>query len=250
MSRPRKTTLKILVISDIHANLTALESVLSDAGNSDAIWCLGDLVGYGPDGNECVSRIRELPNLLCVRGNHDLAICGDADLGVFNHEASEAILVSRRMMAPDTLQYLRSLPEKLVSDLVTLIHGSPRNPVWEYILDTGIAAENFSGFNTQLAFVGHSHLPLAFTVNPANGFVERSYRLAGVPLTITTRAILNPGSVGQPRDNDPRASYGVFDPESMTWEIHRVPYDIPSVQQRIINAGLPEKHARRLSAGW
>ena len=242
--------MKILVISDVHANLTALEAVLADTGSFDAVWCLGDLVGYGPDGNECVQRIGELPNLLCVRGNHDLAFCGDADLDIFNHEASEAILISRSLMAPETLQYLRGLPEKLVSDLVTLIHGSPRNPVWEYILDVRIAAENFAGFDTQLAFVGHSHLPLMFTANPQNGLVERGYRTPGVTTVIATRAILNPGSVGQPRDNDPRASYGIFDPQHMTWEIHRVPYDIPSVQQRIIDAGLPEKHARRLSAGW
>ncbi len=242
--------MKILVISDVHANVTALEAVLAHAGQFNAAWCLGDLVGYGPDGNECVQRVRELPNLLCVRGNHDLAICGDADLDIFNHEASEAILVSRRLIAPETFDHLRGLPEKLVSNLVTLIHGSPRNPVWEYILDTAIAAENFASFDTQLAFVGHSHLPLMFTANPENGLVERSYRLPGVTAKITSRAILNPGSVGQPRDNDPRASYGIFDLESMTWEIHRVPYDVPSVQQRILKAGLPEKHARRLSAGW
>lgn len=242
--------MKILVISDVHANLTALEAVLADAGYFDAVWCLGDLVGYGPDGNACVQRIRGLPNILCVRGNHDLAICGGADLDIFNNEAGEAILVSRRMIAVEALEYLRALPEKLVSDLVTLIHGSPRNPVWEYVLDAGIAAENFSSFETQLAFVGHSHLPLMFTTNPANGQVERNYCLPGVSTRISTRAILNPGSVGQPRDNDPRASYGIFDPGVMTWEIHRVAYDIPSVQKRIIAAGLPEKHARRLSAGW
>ncbi len=243
--------MKILVISDVHANLTALEAVLADAGNNyEAVWCLGDLVGYGPDGNQCVQRVRELPNLLCIRGNHDLAICGDADLSIFNHEAGEAIIISRRMMSPETLQYLRSLPEKLVSGQATFIHGSPRNPVWEYILDVSIAAENFASFDTQLAFVGHSHLPLMFTADPQSGLVERAYRYPGVTTPVTTRAILNPGSVGQPRDNDPRASYGIFDPQNMTWEIHRVPYDIPSVQQRIIAAGLPEKHARRLSAGW
>lgn len=242
--------MKILVISDIHANLTALEAVLADAGSYDATWCLGDLVGYGPDGNECVQRVRGLPNLQCVRGNHDLAICGDADLGIFNHEASEAIMVSREMIAPETFEFLRNLPEKLVSQLVTLVHGSPRNPVWEYILDTSTAAANFSNFVTRFAFIGHSHLPLMFTMDSVNSQVERSYRLPGVTATITNRAILNPGSVGQPRDNDPRASYGVFDPDAMTWEIHRVTYDIPSVQKRIIDAGLPEKHARRLSAGW
>lgn len=242
--------MRILLISDVHANLTALEAVIADAGQFDAAWCLGDLVGYGPDGNECVQRVSRLPNLLCVKGNHDLAICGDADLDIFNHEASEAILTSRRIITPETINYLRGLPEKLVTDLVTLIHGSPRNPVWEYILDATTAADNFANFSTRLAFVGHSHLPLMFTANPENGLVERTHRLPGATTTITTRAILNPGSVGQPRDNDPRASYGIFDPQMMTWEIHRVPYDIPSVQQRIIAAGLPEKHALRLSAGW
>jgi len=242
--------MKILVISDVHANLTALEAVLSEAGAFNTAWCLGDLVGYGPDGNECVQRIRNLPNLLCVRGNHDLAICGDTDLDIFNNEAKEAILVSRKMMAPETLQFLHGLPEVLTSDLVTLVHGSPRNPVWEYILDAATAAENFNNFNTPLAFVGHSHLPLMFTADNESGLVERSYILPGTKHNLNNRAILNPGSVGQPRDNDPRASFGIFDPEAMTWEIHRVVYDIPAVQKRIVDAGLPEKHARRLRAGW
>ena len=242
--------MKILVISDVHANITALEAVLAEAGSYDSAWCLGDLVGYGPDGNECVQRVRNLPNILCVRGNHDLAICGDTDLDIFNHEASEAILVSRKMMTPETLLFLRGLPEVLTSDLVTLVHGSPRNPVWEYILDTAIAAENFISFNTPLAFVGHSHLPLMFSADKESELVERSYILPGMKHNLTNRTILNPGSVGQPRDNEPRASFGIFDPEAMTWEIHRVAYDIPAVQKRIMDAGLPEKHARRLSAGW
>ncbi len=225
--------MKILVISDVHANLTALEAVLAEAGAYNAAWCLGDLVGYGPDGNECVQRVRSLPNLLCVRGNHDLAICGDTDLDIFNHEASEAIRVSRQMMTPETLLFLHNLPEVLTTDLVTLVHGSPRNPVWEYILDTATAAENIISFNTPLAFVGHSHLPLMFTADNESGMVERSYIMPGKKHYLSNRTI-----------------FGIFDPEEMTWEIHRVVYDVPAVQKRILEAGLPEKHARRLSAGW
>ena len=243
--------MKILVLSDIHANLTALEAILSAAGGFNAAWCLGDLVGYGPDGNECVQRIRNLPNLLCIKGNHDLAICGGADLSVFNQEAARAVLVSQQMMSSETINFLTNLPEMITTDLVTLAHGSPRNPIWEYTLDNSVAAENFRQFNTQLAFVGHTHLPLRFTADEEeNGSVQRDYILPGKTHHLICRAILNPGSVGQPRDNDPRASFGLFDPVEMTWEIHRVPYDIPAVQERIIKAGMPEKHARRLIAGW
>jgi len=242
--------MKILVISDIHANLTALETVLKAAGDFDAAWCLGDLVGYGADLNECVERVRSLPNLLCVKGNHDLAICNSDNLDVFNPEASEAIRISRKIATPQTIAYLQDLPEVITTDLVTLSHGSPRNPIWEYILDPHEADQNFSQITTRFAFVGHSHLPLMF-IEPENG--QRSHRQFPAPgkqINLSGRAILNPGSVGQPRDNDPRASFGLFDPEAMTWEIHRVEYDIAAVQARILKAGLPEKHARRLSAGW
>ena len=242
--------MKILVLSDIHANLTALEAVLADAGSFNAAWCLGDLVGYGPDGNECVQRIRNLPNLLCIKGNHELAICGEADLSIFNQEAAKAILISKDMLSAESLNFLKALPEVIATDLATLAHGSPRNPIWEYTLDPSIAAENFEHFHTQLAFIGHTHIPLMFNLNDQDGAVARNYLLPQNTITLSQRAMLNPGSVGQPRDNDPRASFGIFDPVAMTWEIHRVSYDIAAVQQRIIEAGLPEKHARRLSGGW
>ncbi len=242
--------MKILVISDIHANLTALEAVIKEAGKFDATWCLGDLVGYGADLNECVELVSSLPNLLCVKGNHDLAI-GDTDnLDMFNYEASEAIRISRRIITPQTNAFLRALPEVIVTDLVTLAHGSPGNPIWEYILDPQDADQNFSQFTTRFAFVGHSHLPLMFLEQENGKKSQRKFPPAGMPVVLTGRAIMNPGSVGQPRDNDPRASFGLFDPDAITWEIHRVAYDIASVQARIIKAGLPEKHANRLSAGW
>ncbi len=242
--------MRILVISDIHANLTAFEAVLQAAGPFDAAWCLGDLVGYGPDLNECVELVQTLPNPLCVKGNHDLAICSSDNLDIFNNEAGESILISRKIISTANIEFLQTLPEVITNDLATLVHGSPQNPIWEYILDTYTANLNFALVNTPLIFVGHSHLPLMFTRDKNGKKVVRHFPKPGVQTPLTRRAILNPGSVGQPRDNDPRASFGIFDPEAMTWEIHRVDYDIASVQERIIRAGLPEKHARRLSAGW
>lgn len=242
--------MKILVISDIHANLTALETVLKAAGDFDATWCLGDLVGYGADLNECVERVRALPNLLCVKGNHDLAIYNAENLEMFNIEASQAIRISRGIINKENIDYLQQLPEIITTDLATLSHGSPRDPIWEYILDAHEARYNFMEFNTTLAFVGHSHLPIMFKLEQPGNKVLRQFPEPGLQVDLTGRCILNPGSVGQPRDNDPRASFGIFDPDEMTWEIHRVEYDYPTTQAHIIQAGLPEKHARRLSAGW
>jgi len=242
--------MRILVISDIHANLTAFEAVLQAASTFDAAWCLGDLVGYGPDLNECVELVQTLPNLLCVKGNHDLAICSSDNLDIFNNEAGESILISRKIISSANVEFLQTLPEVIINDLATLVHGSPQNPIWEYILDTYTAILNFALVNTPLIFVGHSHLPLMFTSDENGKRVVRHFPKPGIQTPVTGRAILNPGSVGQPRDNDPRASFGIFDSQTMTWEIHRVAYDIASVQQRIIRAGLPEKHARRLGAGW
>jgi predicted phosphodiesterase len=242
--------MKILVISDIHANITALEAVLLAAGEIDAAWCLGDIVGYGADLNECVQRVRSLPNLLCVKGNHDMAISNPESLAEFNHAASQAILLSRKIITEDNIAFLQKLPERVSNDIATCAHGSPRNPIWEYILDGHVAKENLENFSTPLGFVGHSHLPMMFLDEAIGKPMSRHFPLPGEQVSLTTRAILNPGSVGQPRDNDPRASFGIFNPGTMTWQIQRVEYDIPAVQARIIAAGLPERHARRLSEGW
>lgn len=242
--------MKILVISDIHANITALDAVLEAAGQIDAAWCLGDLVGYGADLNECVERVRSLPNLLCVKGNHDQAISDSNSLFEFNPDAKQAILLSRNLISEENILFLRGLPETITTELVTLSHGSPRSPIWEYILDVHVAADNLSQFSTQLAFVGHSHLPLMFSIMEYGKQLSRHFPIPGTKIPIADRAILNPGSVGQPRDNDPRSSFGIFDPDEMTWQIERVRYDIPVVQERIRKAGLPDKHARRLSEGW
>ncbi|HRE29768.1 MAG TPA: metallophosphoesterase family protein, partial [Anaerolineales bacterium] len=140
--------MRILVISDIHANAAALEAVLSQADPHDAVWCLGDLVGYGPDPNECVARVRELPNLTCLAGNHDKAVLGEIDPDTFNDDARAVILWTRNALSAEHLEYLRELPVELTHGDFTLVHGSPRQPVWEYILNRTIACDNFPYIET------------------------------------------------------------------------------------------------------
>jgi predicted phosphodiesterase len=242
--------MRILVISDIHSNITALDAVLGSTVLVDGVWCLGDLVGYGPDPNECIDRIRNLPNLICLLGNHDAAVSGRRNADKFNDDAQEAILITRSLISADNLDFLKSLPETAEAATTTLAHGSPRNPIWEYVVDVMTARMNFAFFKSKLAMVGHTHLPVIFTFDQKNDKVTHKFLKSGEMVHLVQRSILNPGSVGQPRDHDPRASYAIFDPEGNTWEINRVEYDVRSVQKRIKKAGLPEKHALRLSEGW
>lgn len=240
--------MRILVFSDIHSNLTALEAVLSIAGNMDAYWCLGDLVGYGPDPNECIERVRGLPNLLCVRGNHDAATLGEVDQQTFNHEAGLAITWTKRILNAESQKFLLSLPEKIIEGDVTLVHGSPRNPVWDYVMDYMTAVRTFSYFNTRICMVGHTHVPAIWKEgidkHPSGHIVDYH------KTPILSKTILNPGSVGQPRDHDPRASYAIFDSDKSTWELRRISYDYTAVQDRIKTSGLPWRHALRLAEGW
>jgi predicted phosphodiesterase len=244
--------MRVLVISDIHANLTAFEAVLKDAGTVDEIWCLGDMIGYGPDPNDVVERIRALPNLTaCLLGNHDVALLGDMNFAVFNTEARKSLLWQQANISGSNLAYLRTLPQKtLVKYNVTLAHGSPRDPVWEYILNTLVARLNFEAFETSYCFVGHSHIQCYFQLDEAKDRIALEISPVNKVVQLTPRIILNPGSVGQPRDRNPLAAYAIYDPHAETWEPRRVEYDIESVQKRIRAAGLPEKHAARLSDGW
>lgn len=242
--------MRILVISDIHANLTALEAVLANAGDFEAAWCLGDLVGYGPDPNECVRLVRQLPNLKCILGNHDAAALQQIDSDTFNPEARMAILWTQSVLTEASRAFLNDLPEQIVTGSVTLVHGSPRHPVWEYLLDTRTATINFDYFQTPYCFVGHTHLPVMYYLDENHPAAQLSLPGLKSQVQLNSRAILNPGSVGQPRDSDPRAAYAIFEPETATWSYRRVAYDIPAVQARMSAAGLPERHIRRLSAGW
>ena len=243
--------MRILIISDLHANYTALEAVLNDAGQFDETWCLGDLVGYGPDPNMVVEEVRLLPNLTCMLGNHDVAILGRMELAAFNNEARRSLTWTSNVLTADNMDFLRSLPHTTgVRGEVTLAHGSPRDPVWEYVLNTLSARLNFEHFSTPYCFVGHSHIQSIFQLDEKRDRGSMTLAKVGQEFPLKPRLILNPGSVGQPRDRDPRAAYAIFTPDLPTWEPRRVAYDVEAVQARVRQAGLPEKHAARLAEGW
>jgi len=240
--------MRILVISDIHANLTALEAVLADAGEVDAVWCLGDVVGYGPDPNECIARLQALSSLVCLQGNHDAAAIGQLPLSSFNAEARASVEWLRGVLTPASLEFLNGLQPLLLEHEVTLAHASPRQPVLEYLLDSYSALENFGFFDTQHCFVGHTHVPVLFFQEGAG--INLQLPEPDTIVALKERCIANPGSVGQPRDRDPRAAYAIFDPEQSTWQPYRVPYAVSEVQARMRAANLPERHIDRLEGGW
>ncbi len=242
--------MRTLIISDIHANLTALEAVLTAAGPVDSVWCLGDLVGYGPDPNECIERIRGLPGLQCILGNHDAAAAGSIEVEAFNPDARKTVLWTQERLTPSNKDYLLNLPERIDLEHITLVHGSPFRPVWEYLLDTRSATISFEFFETAYCFVGHTHLPVSFLLPDDRLTAQLIVPEHISSMTLAPRAILNPGSVGQPRDRDPRAAYAILDLTDYTWEWCRVDYDIESVQERMRQENLPERHIARLTAGW
>lgn len=243
--------MRVLVLSDIHANDTALQAVLRDAGATDEVWCLGDLVGYGPDPNMVIERLRELPHLTCILGNHDAAIVRRMDFEAFNGDARISLTWTENVLTAGNIDFLRSLAPRMEFDgSVTLAHGSPRDPTWEYVLNTLSARLNFGHFRTPFCFVGHSHIQSIFEMDEQNDRVTALMTRVGEAMTLIPRAIVNPGSVGQPRDRDPRAAYAIFDSVRNTWEPRRTDYDIAEVQERIRQAGLPPRHAMRLAEGW
>lgn len=247
--------MRILIISDIHANLTAFQAVLEHANNQwDFIWFLGDLVGYGPDPNECAAELQK-HNHIALSGNHDQAVLGNLDIKSFNREAKFAITWTQEAISDETRDYLKSLPSKHVEGKFTLAHASPRHPVWEYILDPLTAAENFNWFDTEFCLVGHTHVPVIFEER-LNGFRQVNVyppRYAaghdGMLALGPERLIINPGSVGQPRDSDPRAAYALLDTEAMTWRYQRVSYPVREVQDRMERHGMPKRLVNRLAYG-
>lgn len=243
--------MRVLVISDIHANYAALEAVLQDAGQADETWCLGDLVGYGPDPNAVVEEVREIPNLTCLLGNHDMAAIGKMPLEAFNGEARRSLAYHQNVISASNMEFMRSLSAAVkVRGESALAHGSPRDTLWEYILNTLTARQNFDHFDTPWCFVGHSHVQCFFALDEANDRVTFNHTKPDHAISLRSKLILNPGSVGQPRDRDPRAAYAIYDTEARTWTPRRVTYNVEEVQRRICEAGLPEKHAIRLAEGW
>jgi diadenosine tetraphosphatase ApaH/serine/threonine PP2A family protein phosphatase len=242
--------MRAAILADIHSNATALMAVLDDAdrrGGVDELWCLGDIVGYGPDPHRCIDILKHF-KCVGVIGNHDLAALDRTPLTAFEPDAAAAIRWTMRQLSADDATFLSLMPEKLEYEGFTLVHGSPRRPVWEYLVSISGAKENFSQLHTQFCLIGHTHQPI--------GFKRENGNVGAIPLSESIGLVmgkqsfmLNPGSVGQPRDGDPRASYSTYDGESGIFRLHRVPYDIDSVRERIWAAGLPVRLATRLERG-
>jgi diadenosine tetraphosphatase ApaH/serine/threonine PP2A family protein phosphatase len=245
---------RFLILSDIHANGTALEAVLdAAAGRWDRAVCLGDLVGYGPDPNEVVSRLRSL-NVVAIRGNHDKASCGLEDAEEFNEAAREAVLWTRKQLSPENREYLRKLPAgPLEADGIALVHGALQDED-EYVFAPAQALTGLLEAPKPVCFFGHTHFQGGFSFR--DGQLEVLHLRPGTGASFTalriephTRYLLNPGSVGQPRDGDPRAAFAIADLQHGVVEFWRVPYAVEAVQQRMRRAGLPEPLVLRLSYG-
>lgn len=242
--------MRIAVISDVHSNLLALDAVLASAGAVDAIWHLGDVVGYGPEPDAVVDRLAAI-GAVGVRGNHDAAACGGAEIEWFNPDARAAMEWTREAISERTRGWLANLPERVETAGFTLVHGSGRDPIWEYVSSPTAALASLSAMDTTHGINGHTHVPVAYLVvddragrlGPERGWAEASARLGN------GRLLLNPGSVGQPRDGDPRASYLILDTDVGTASWHRVRYDIDAVGSAMRAAGLPRRLSERLLYG-
>jgi predicted phosphodiesterase len=242
--------MRIAVLSDIHSNLAALEAVLGSMGTVDAVWHLGDVVGYGPEPDGVVQRLRDVA-AVGVRGNHDDAACGSTAIESFNSDARAAAEWTRARIGDETRSYLTALPELIApaGSSFTLVHGSPRHPIWEYLDSPWAAEQNLALLETPHCFVGHTHVPIVF----------RQRRRGGMAATVVPpesrlrlddrRVVLNPGSVGQPRDGNPAASYVILDTAASVATWRRVAYDIAATQAAMKAAGLPQRLIRRLSFG-
>jgi diadenosine tetraphosphatase ApaH/serine/threonine PP2A family protein phosphatase len=249
---------RILILSDIHANLEALEASLAAAPKHDRVFNLGDIVGYGANPNEVTERARSLGTVF-VRGNHDKACSGIASLDDFNPIAGLAALWTQQRLTADNLEFLRGLPQGPVDPIESLqcVHGSPRDED-EYVVMNRDAYSILARATTPLIFFGHTHIQGGYWIDDVNekeGVIEPKYASAKDiqhssfrPME-TAKYMINPGSVGQPRDGDPRAAFALYDTAENSITFYRVPYDIAGTQKKIISAGLPERLAFRLTEG-
>jgi predicted phosphodiesterase len=240
--------MRVAVISDVHANYHALEAVLEqiDAARVDAVWCLGDTVGYGPRPNECCERVEARADR-CLVGNHDLVALGKLNVSDFNDEAAAAAVWTSSVLTPESRVFLERLRPVGQAGGVDLYHASARDPVWEYVLTEEAARATFELSSAPLILVGHSHVALALTLDGDN--VAGGLAPAGTEADLNGRWLLNPGSVGQPRDGDPRAAWLLLDLERRFAAFHRVPYSIEDTQSEMRERGLPRALATRLERG-
>ena len=244
--------MNIVVLSDVHANIEALRAVLEHAGEWDDLWFLGDAVGYGPDPEACVARLIDLEPAVWLAGNHDHAALGTLDTSEFNPEARRAAEWTGEQLGESARARLASASPRVEvpEHKATLVHGSPRHPIREYILNAATAAENFGAFKAEICLFGHTHVPVVY-----EEAVDGTLRLPFEPEVVMgpesgARWMVNPGSVGQPRDGDPRASYMTIDTKLQQFTLHRVDYPIEVTQEKILAAGLPPRLAARLEYGW
>jgi predicted phosphodiesterase len=250
--------LRLAIISDIHSNLPALEAALEAIDRSDLeeIWCLGDVVGYGAQPDDCSTLVAERCSQ-CLVGNHDLAVLGELDVSAFSPAAAAAVQWTRRTGSPDTMKFLRGLKPAEEGLEVGLYHGSPRDPIWEYVLTTEQAEECLERQAARVSLIGHSHVALYFSDTvPEKGPAEGAESVIGAQAPAGTalevgegRWLINPGSVGQPRDGDPRAAWLELDTGHWTVTYHRLDYEIDRAASAIVAAGLPEQLAQRLYVG-
>ena len=239
--------MRVAVLSDIHANLVALDAVLAAAGRVDAVWQLGDVVGYGPDPDGVIDRLEGI-GAIGVAGNHDLAALGGPEIDWFNPDAKSAMEWTRSRIGEPAKAWLRALPTTRSEAGITLVHGSPRDPVWEYITSVPVARANLAVLGTAVGLHGHTHLPMAWAER--DGRIEMIGPGPGSSFLLDGRAVLlNPGSVGQPRDGHPTASWLEIDTDAglATWR--RTGYDVEAVRAEMLDAGLPARLADRLRLG-
>ena len=236
--------MKVAIFSDVHANWQALEAVLEDCPEVEETLCLGDVVGYGGDPKRCVDEVIKRGWVTLV-GNHDRACTDPEILEWFNDDAATVVRWTVDILGDDRLNWLRGLPDSHVEHDVLLVHASPRDHIYEYVLDTAVASANLDLIHGGVCFHGHTHVPGIFGQN--DGQVTHEYRVD--TFALEGPALVNPGSIGQPRDGIPMASYGVWDVDNEAFEFRRVAYDIKGAQKAIRKARLPERFALRLETG-
>lgn len=237
------------IVSDIHGNVEAFDVALGLLASEDSMWCLGDIVGYGPNPNECVSRVRARA-AAAVMGNHDLAAIDNFGIEWFNSAAAEAIRWTQGVLSKENSAWLNTLGYELRLGDCLLVHGAPKPDYFDYILDKDAARRAFEATDARLIFIGHTHIAELYSLAPDGSIGHRNFQYGGsAELDPSARYIFNVGSVGQPRDLNPEASLGFYDDERHTVEIVRFEYPISTVQEKIECAHLPEVLARRLTMG-
>lgn len=239
--------MRYAILGDIHSNLEALEAVLADIAKArvDALYCVGDIVGYAADPGKCIARLKEI-NCPTVAGNHDYGVVEKTSVEYFNPDARDAVLWTRKNLSDEDKKYLVDLPLVLDCEHFTLAHGTLHSPdSFDYILTIYDAHLSFQTLQRSICFLGHSHVPITFfNDNPISYMIEPEINLDG-----TDKVLVNVGSVGQPRDQDKRAAWALYDVEKRRVWIRRVEYDVEAAARKILEAGLPQMNAERLSLG-